>query len=466
MHFKEIKYLFVLFLLCGCSNSSFFSFTSDPRKLLKHDIDALLSDSAFARTTASIKIVSLDRNEILYDRSSSLLLLPASTLKLFTTASALGVLENNYTFKTTLSVDTIDAGGTAGKIYLKGYGDPDLRTCDLDTLAVQLGGRGITAIRDGICVDASFFDDQSWGMGWMWDDEPDPDEACISALSINKNCIEVHVQPAVRIGDPAFVTLEPMTSYVQILNSTSTTADSIRLPFKIRRPSYLWPNAVIVEGEVLSADTPKTFSLSLRRPELYAGQLLKESLLRHGISIGGSVTAGVSPSHAACIAVHSTSLDSVLIHELKLSDNLSAENILKTLSAQKYSFPASSKGGIYVVNQFMAFIGIDTAQYRIVDGSGVSRYNLLSSDIIVQLLTEMHKNPNLFKRFSAALPIAGVDWYITKQNGRNKRSNQFKGKNRNTQRCKLPCGICPDKGRGITGIFHYDAEFFIFAGCL
>ncbi len=246
-------------------------------------------------------------------------------------------------------------------------------------------------------------------MGWMWDDEPDPDEACISALSINKNCIEVHVQPAFRIGDPAVVTLDPSTSFVQILNSTLTVSDSIRQPFKIRRPSSLWPNTIIVEGEVLSADTPRTFSLSLRRPELYAGQLLKESLSRHGILVNGSLTTGVAPAHASCVAVHEISLDTVLIHALKISDNLSAENILKTLSAQKYSLPATSKKGIYVVNQFMASIGIDTTKYRIVDGSGVSRYNLLSSHIIVHLLVEMHKNPNLFKRFSAALPIAGID---------------------------------------------------------
>ncbi len=409
MHFKKIIYIFILFLFTGCTTASFFNFSSGPKEVLNHEIDALLSDSAFTRTAVSIKVVSLDRNEVLYGRKSSLLLLPASTLKLFTTAGALGILDRNYAFKTTVYADTIDAGGVAGKIYLKGYGDPDLQTGDLDTLAIQLVRRGIYSIRDGICADASYFDDQIWGMGWMWDDEPDADEPMISALSVNKNCIELRVLPALKIGDPAVLTLNPATSFVQVLNSTSTAADSIRHPFKIRRSSSLWPNTIIIEGEVLLSDTLKTLPVSLRRPELYAGQLLKESLMRQGISIGGSVTSGATPSHAACIAVHETSLDSVLIRELKQSDNLSAENILKTLSAQKYSLPASSKGGIYVVNQFMESIGIDTTQYCMVDGSGVSRYNLLSSDIIIQLLTQIHKNSDLFKRFSAALPVAGVD---------------------------------------------------------
>jgi len=109
------------------------------------------------------------------------------------------------------------------------------------------------------------------------------------------------------------------------------------------------------------------------------------------------------------IVVHETSLDSVLIYELKQSDNLSAENILKTLSAEKYPMPPSSKGGIYAVRQFMASIGIDSSKYCMVDGSGISRYNLLSSDVIVQLLTRIYRNPDLFKHFYAALPIAGMD---------------------------------------------------------
>jgi D-alanyl-D-alanine carboxypeptidase/D-alanyl-D-alanine-endopeptidase (penicillin-binding protein 4) len=243
-------------------------------------------------------------------------------------------------------------------------------------------------------------------MGWMWDDEPDPDEACISALSVNKNCIEVSIRPGVRVGDPAIITLNPQTSFVQLSNSTETVSDQVRQPLKLRRPSS-WPNTIIVEGDVSFFDAPKTVTLSLRRPELYAGQLLKEAFLRHSIVVGGSLNAGTAPAKALPIVIHESPLDSVLVHELKKSDNLSAENILKSLSAQKGFLPASSKKGISIVNQYMSSLGIDTTQYRMVDGSGVSRYNLLSSDIIVQLLTEMHKNRKLFLRFYEALPVAG-----------------------------------------------------------
>ena len=128
-HVSRITYISILFLFCGCTTGSFFPFSSDPKRLLKHDIDIFLQDSAFAQTTASIKIVSLDRNEVLYDRESSLFLHPASTLKLFTTTSALGILESSYTFKTTLSVDTVDAVGTAGKIYLKARPFSDTKNC-------------------------------------------------------------------------------------------------------------------------------------------------------------------------------------------------------------------------------------------------------------------------------------------------------------------------------------------------
>jgi PBP4 family serine-type D-alanyl-D-alanine carboxypeptidase len=93
----------------------------------------------------------------------------------------------------------------------------------------------------------------------------------------------------------------------------------------------------------------------------------------------------------------------------KISDNLSAENTLKTIGAEKISTPGSARKGIWVVNAFLNRVGIDTTKYFMVDGSGVSHYNLLHADMFVELLKYMYKDKAVFPLFYASLPIAGQD---------------------------------------------------------
>jgi D-alanyl-D-alanine carboxypeptidase/D-alanyl-D-alanine-endopeptidase (penicillin-binding protein 4) len=93
----------------------------------------------------------------------------------------------------------------------------------------------------------------------------------------------------------------------------------------------------------------------------------------------------------------------------KVSDNLSAENTLKTLAAIKRGVPGTAVSGIYVVNEFLATLGIDTTGYLMVDGSGVSHYNLLTTEMLIQLLRGMYNRHDLFSLFYESLPIAGVD---------------------------------------------------------
>jgi len=259
MYFKKIIYISILFLFCGCTTGSFFHFL-----LIRKDFWSTISMSFF-------RILHLRK------QLRVLKLFPSIGTKYYMIARALcfsfrhlrwsflqqrarwEFLESSYRFKTTLSVDTLDAFGTAGKIYLKGYGDPELHSSDLDTMAAQLVSRGVTSVRDGICTDASFFDDQQWGMGWMWDDEPDPDEACISALSVNKNCIEVRIQPSFKIGDPAVVTINPVTAFVQVLNSSSTTADSVRHILKNQKAVFFLAQYHYSRRRTLVTDTPGHF---------------------------------------------------------------------------------------------------------------------------------------------------------------------------------------------------------------
>ena len=94
------------------------------------------------------------------------------------------------------------------------------------------------------------------------------------------------------------------------------------------------------------------------------------------------------------------------------------ENLLKILGAEKRGVPGTAMNGISVIKEFLSRASIDTAKLVLADGSGVSRYNLTSADMIVQLLQAMSKDPGHFETFYNSLPIAGVDGSL---------SNRMKG---------------------------------------
>ena len=397
-------------LLWGCSTVAPPGPPVDPRERLRYDIDAVLSDSLFVQCRASLKVVSLQSGEVLYDRDSKLLARPASNMKLLTTAAALHELGHDFTFRTLVFADSLRADSIVhGNLYIKGFGDPDLNTADLDSAAVRIKSMGIVQISGDIVGDNSYFDDLAWGNGWMWDDEPESDEMFISALSVNRNCIGVFVGPTAMPGDSVLVACEPPTPYVTIQSTAKTVKDTVVTPLRVSRLFRERLNTITVRGEILAGESIRQHRLSVWKPELYAAQLLKESLQRNGIAVYGQPAVGVTPVTAQPLCERDRPLDSVVVEMNKISDNLSAENILKTLGAQKRGLPGTAENGISVVNGFLSTLGIDTTAHWIADGSGVSHYTLVTVDEIVKLLAAVKKDPEIFPVFYGSLPIAGVD---------------------------------------------------------
>lgn len=409
-HFFPFVFSLAILSLTGCAAFKSIGLYTDPVAQLQEDIDAVLSDSIFIPGRASLKVASLDRKEVLYERDSKMLMRPASNMKLLTSATAIGLLGKDYQFKTSVLADTLLSEGVLnGNLYFKGFGNPDLTTSDLDTLTSQIKSAGIKTVKGKVVADASFFDDLFWGSGWMWDDEPYSDEMFITPLSINKNCIIVKVMPGQSPGDSVKVETEPPTKYVSVINDAVTVKDTVIKPLAVTRLFKERLNTIVVEGEILTGASPLLTTLSVWRPELYAAQLLKERLERDSIMIESEPVIGVAPLYTKEIAAHLQGLDSMVINLNKVSDNLSSENTLKTLSAIKRGTPGKAASGINIVYEFLSSLGIDTTRFHMVDGSGVSHYNLLTTDMLEQLLEGMARRRDLFPLFYESLPIAGVD---------------------------------------------------------
>jgi D-alanyl-D-alanine carboxypeptidase/D-alanyl-D-alanine-endopeptidase (penicillin-binding protein 4) len=419
------SYCFVLFaalIMSGCATTSTIkpgepqpgvsplaALSTSPYSALKAQIDATLSDSLFPPANVGIKVVSLATGETLYELNPDMLFMPASNEKLFTSAAALVELGKDFVFTTKVGVDR-----NASRIHNKGSGDPLLSTADLDSLARVIKDSIQTDSAWTLVGDVSYFDDVPWGEGWMWDDEPESDNMMISPLSVNSNSITVQVRPGKLEDAPVLVRTVPATAYVSIENTATTPVDTPVTPLTIVRKWRERSNTITVTGQLLHRDSLSERHLTVWQPERYVLTLLAERLQSYGFTLRGIEIDSV-PSTATPVTEFSHRLDSVLTFLNKVSDNLAAENVLKTLSAERNGKPGTAKSGVSLVKRFLSSIGTDTTKLTMVDGSGLSRYNLTSPNIIMRVLTDIYKRDTLFGTFYNSLPIAGIDGTLSER---------------------------------------------------
>ncbi len=387
----------------------------NPVQNLRTKIDSLLGSPLFKETQAAVKIVSLTNHTVIYNRNSDLLLNPASNMKLLTTATALTILRPNFTFKTYLLADSSNVRDTliSGNLYLKGGGDPDLVLEDLQDLIDQLQVDGISHITGNLVADATALDTLPRGKGWMWDDDPDDYAAHLSALTLNDNCVDVLAKPSDKILDKVKLFIFPQTSYVSVENNGVTGDSSQSSTLKISRKWMTCENTITVKDTLPVNAPPYQITLNIEDPALYAATVFNELLKEKGIQIDGHILKGASPSSAETLAVHNSHpLRDVVENTNKISDNLSAELLLKTVGAVTRGLPGTAQKGLQAMRQFLQGIGVDSTSYIVVDGSGVSRYDVINANMIVRLLAHMYNDFTVSSEYLTSLPIAGVDGTI------------------------------------------------------
>lgn len=379
---------------------------------LRQEIDTYLKSSALSQSHVGIKIVSLKTGEVLYARDDKLLFQPASTLKLFTTSAALSELGAGFRFKTVVYGDSPDVrdGTLSGNLYLKGFADPQLTTDSLTWIARQLKARSVERVTGDLVCDETYLDDWYYGKGWMWDDASSSSFAPIGGLTVNSNCVAVRVRPGLSEGEPAVVTPEPQTSYVAINNTAITRASDAGSSLKVERKWRERENVITVTGNVNIGQPEKTFVLEVTQPAHYTCQLFSEILAANKIDISGKIKYGAVPDDSTELIRFSSAPLSEIIKEInKKSINLYAELLMKTLGAELQPPQGTADKGIAGIKTFLRHIGIDTAAIEIVDGSGVSSYNLISPDQLAGLLSGIYRSGELRETFMESLSIAGVD---------------------------------------------------------
>jgi D-alanyl-D-alanine carboxypeptidase/D-alanyl-D-alanine-endopeptidase (penicillin-binding protein 4) len=374
----------------------------------KSKLDSILKKPLFDSTQIALSVYDLTDGAPVFGKNEKMLLRPASTLKIITTAAALQFLKADYSFKTNLYVKgEIDDSTLTGDLFIEGGFDPELKTEDLDIFITALKKTGIKKIAGNIFADITKMDSLFWGKGWMWDDDSDRSFPYMNSLPVNKSCVKVITSPS-SIGQAAVISTIPATGFVTIVNKSITSAsDSSQI--KIKRDWINRKNEITVNGFIGIGSKPDTSEVNVASPEKYFLTLFKEMLKKNNIEFNGKTDTLKIQSGARLISTVARPLTDIIYRANKDSDNLNAEMLLRTIAYEQLKRKITSADGIKFIDSLIVLTGMKKGNYRIVDGSGASFYNLVSTGLITDILKYIHGNPEMYRIISNSLPIAGVD---------------------------------------------------------
>jgi len=401
--------------------------TGPARPALQHDIDDILAAPALERGYWGVLVKSLKTGETLYARNAQKLMMPASNMKIVTLAAAAERLGWDYTYETQLfGAGPIDDGVLDGDLLVVGSGDPSLGVADgvsarvFDDWAERLETLGVRAIRGRVIGDDNTFDDEELGFGWSWDDLPDDYAAGVSALQFNENAARITVKPGAHEGDAAWVDLAPAGTGLAIDNRLRTGAADAPTSIAARR--LPGSSRLELRGSIPVNVAPATRVVSVDNPTLFAVSALRDALIARGIDIRGpavDVDDIANPPKRSdgvlLVSYRSPPLSILAVRLMKMSQNLYAETLLKTLGVRPVADTcptpcgASTADGRANVQATLQTWGVPNESMIQRDGSGLSRYDYVTPDALVTILAHVDRDDRLRQPFEASLPIAGRD---------------------------------------------------------
>ena len=378
---------------------------------LAEQIDAIISPSVQKRVQFSIHVVEAPSGRTLYGHDAGELMIPASNMKVITSAAALKYLGPDYQFKTRV-------GLLGNALVVVGSGDPLLGDEKTDAkysrepgwifkdIANALKSKGIGTIED-IIVDSSVFDNQPVHPNWPAQDLNKWYACEVSGLNFNDNCVRI---TAKNTDGKVAVFVEPQTSFVALINKVEPISKGTGAVGAYRNRQ---PNHLIVFGKCRDAAGP--FDVAIERPAAFFGFLLYEHLAKADITVKGHLVERVLDDYSGLrpLVEYTTPLADCLARCNKNSLGLAAESLFKKIGAQ--GNPDGKNGswerGRQLVCKYLSELGLDESQYYIDDGSGLSRQNELTAYAITTVLLDVYRGRD-WKFYRDSLAAGGVDGTI------------------------------------------------------
>jgi len=394
---------------------------------LGKQLDDIFNDTSFRNANWGVVIQSLDNGEYFYKRNEDKFFVPASNLKLFTSAAGLLLLGSDYRFSTNILINGYQAGSTIyGDLIIQGRGDPTISgrfynndfNFVFDTWIDSLLEMGVTNINGNIVGDDNLFDDIGLGNGWAWDYETDWYAAQSSAISYNDNCVDITIYYN-QNHDSVIVSSKPNLRNIVILNNVKPAVGNEKTNIDVIRERGT--NVITVSGKFRKdADSLITYA-TVQNPTQFTMLVLKNRLEKRGIRVNGYAididdyerTVNYSDLELLFTS-YSENLGGIIKVINKDSQNFFAEQLLKTIGLEKIGF-GSVTNGVMAVKEMFADIGLNPENIVMADGSGLSHINMVTPRQVVELLKYMYSNKKVYSEFYNSLPIAGVDGTLGKR---------------------------------------------------
>jgi D-alanyl-D-alanine carboxypeptidase/D-alanyl-D-alanine-endopeptidase (penicillin-binding protein 4) len=399
---------------------------------LEKRLDKRLDAPPLNRTLWGVMVVDHNGKK-LYGRNEGRLFTPASNTKLVVTAVAAALLPPDFRVFTGLyAAGPITNGVLEGDLVLYGQGDPTLGrrcyatdtliegACDRDpfaklrVLADTLRGRGIREVRGDLVGDGSWFEPVTVHPSWEFYDLNWWYAAPVSGLGFNDNSVDFTWQPGLNVGAPARITMWPDIGEVLFENRTITvpagsSSDIGDRFYRVPGTARVW-----AEGQAAMDRAPRTESFAVTDPALYAARAMRQVLAEAGIAVVGSTRSTADSmlyrqvrAAPPLATVPSRPLRDWIFPILNTSQNLFAETLLKQLG-RRYGKSGSWEEGLAVERRFLIdSVKIDSTEFSLQDGSGLSSANLVSPNAFTKLLRFIRVHPG-YPTFAAGLPLAGA----------------------------------------------------------
>jgi len=395
---------------------------------LREDLGTILADPALSSAHVGVVVDSLTTGQRIIGHNARKGFVPASNMKLLTTAAALLALSPDFRYATRLLADgTIASGILTGNLVIEGSGDPaisgyfyggDVRHV-FRSWAKKLEESGVRQITGDLLIDNSLFQGRPHGKGWDFDTT-----SCFSAprdgFTFNNNCIQLDISPPARPGDGPRIVMEPATDYVRAVNELTGRQKAGQDIIKLE---YTSPRTLSISGSITAGSPATTRYVSVNHPAYFGGFVFRETLAAAGIAVKGDILcarncpkivdipATTGKAERTTVAVHySPPLAEIIKVVNKLSNNLYAELLLLAVGRAKGA--TTTDGSASVALDILRSAGVDTRGVVMADGSGLSRYNLVTPESIAQSLRTMAQGPYA-SYFLDSLPVMSVDGTLT-----------------------------------------------------
>jgi len=341
-------------------------------------IDKVFLDTDISKSAVGISIQNIDKPRKFYELNYEKPMMPASSQKLITTIPSIKILGENYKFSTKLYKEK-----NKQEYYLVLGADPYLTTRELKLLLSNIKlpkDKNISKIY----IDDSIFDKTEWGEGWQWDDDLNPLIPKYSAYNIDGNLIKITFTPLnnqpPQVETNVFYPIVFM-NYVKNGNKND---------IKLSRKNYISSNEITLDGEILSKTS---VNVPINNMELYFKLRIKDSLKANKLHYYDDFTFKKLPTkNIELIGEITHPIDKAIFDIYENSNNLVAETVFKLAGAKYSNSKGSFEHSYQIIEDFCSANVVDLSTVRIVDGSGVSKNNLLTPKFMTDYLVQLVNN--------------------------------------------------------------------------